>query len=110
MVAVQSLPSCFTAGLGTAHPGAFHSILMAVTRGGFTKTGPEPQNLKGWCHSFVLWLCKLSEGLTRSNQNFWTTSFDLSTYIYLFVDTQIHCPSWKISQTDEIPGADQNHI
>lgn len=62
-VAVQWLHSCFTARRGTAHPGAFHSILMAVTAGGFVKTGTETKNLKGWCSSFVLWLCRLSEEL-----------------------------------------------
>jgi len=40
-VAVQRLRSRFTAGLGTAHPGALHSILTALTTGGFRKTGTE---------------------------------------------------------------------
>lgn len=83
-VAVQWLRSCFPAGLGTVHPGAFHSVSVAVTTGGFMKTGTETKNLKGWCSSFVLWLCRLSEEQIHRIQNFWIIYFDLSTFIYLF--------------------------
>lgn len=61
--AVQWLCSCFTVGLGMAHPGAFLSILVEVTTEGFLKTGTETKALKGSCTSFILWLCRVCEEL-----------------------------------------------
>lgn len=70
-------------------------LTAAVTAGGFTKRQTETKNLKGWCSSFVLWLCRLSKKLFLWIQSFWPFCFHFSTCIGLFTSTEIHYPSWR---------------